>query len=102
MTVRQTNVIWIGFVYATSLLRLAREQEHKAGREDDNEVSDPLLRDAGSAREPWCAAYLGMTDHRSADREHCRHCLSAITRTSQGTWDDCALHHTFWRVRRLP
>lgn len=58
MTVRQTNVIWLGFIMATSMLSVIREEQirRSAKREDEDENGgagatigvDPLLEDVSS------------------------------------------------------
>ncbi len=48
MTVRQTNVVWLGFIVGASLLKEVREDEEKMmEKKDGREVvrSDPSLRD---------------------------------------------------------
>ncbi|ORY30249.1 DIE2/ALG10 family-domain-containing protein, partial [Naematelia encephala] len=49
ITVRQTNVVWLAFTFAISLLYIAREEENKRTKEDITvSSSDPLLADMRS------------------------------------------------------
>ena len=61
MTVRQTNVVWMAFILAVSVLSDVRAVEKQSGKEKgegDSERSDPLLGEVLALCE-YCLYYCG-------------------------------------------